>query len=205
MRDRSPIWIGIADLLLCVLSVVIVTVAPTKAKLTGSSRAPSISSLWNPPLWSPPTQTCGCSRRPASRCSTARVRSAARPWTAIQSAFLRMWSRSPTARPPSSKATRRRPRSAASSPVTTTSESISTLYRIDGAGQAGQDGLGLKCHLQIVSLNPSVRLMFPKDVVLNRVGQTINVVSFDMDRDGKITLIDPPLEPITAAFQGARP
>jgi hypothetical protein len=81
------------------------------------------------------------------------------------------------------------------------------LYALPGrwrrAGRTGR--FGPECHLQIVSLNPSVRLMFPKDVVLNRVGQTINVVSFDMDRDGKITLIDPPLEPITAAFQGARP
>ncbi len=33
--DRSPMWIGLADLLLCVLSVVIVAVAPTKAKVDG--------------------------------------------------------------------------------------------------------------------------------------------------------------------------
>ena len=33
--DRSPIWIGLADLLLCILSVVIVAVAPTKAKVDG--------------------------------------------------------------------------------------------------------------------------------------------------------------------------
>src|ERR1700735_3154305 len=33
--DRSPMWIGIADLLLCVLSVVIVAVAPTKARVDG--------------------------------------------------------------------------------------------------------------------------------------------------------------------------
>jgi len=36
--DRSPMWIGLADLLLCILSVVIVAVAPTKAKVDGSSR-----------------------------------------------------------------------------------------------------------------------------------------------------------------------
>ena len=36
MRDRSPIWIGLADLLLCVVSVVIVAVAPTKAKTDGA-------------------------------------------------------------------------------------------------------------------------------------------------------------------------
>ena len=33
--DRSPVWIGLADLLLCILSVVIVAVAPTKAKIDG--------------------------------------------------------------------------------------------------------------------------------------------------------------------------
>jgi hypothetical protein len=33
--DRSPMWIGLADLLLCILSVVIVAVAPTKAKVNG--------------------------------------------------------------------------------------------------------------------------------------------------------------------------
>ena len=35
MRDRSPIWIGLADLLLCIVSVVIVAVAPTKARTDG--------------------------------------------------------------------------------------------------------------------------------------------------------------------------
>src|SRR6202035_710635 len=34
-REQSPIWIGLADLLLCILSVVIVAVAPTKAKVDG--------------------------------------------------------------------------------------------------------------------------------------------------------------------------
>jgi len=35
MRDRSSIWIGLADLLLCIVSVVIVAVAPTHAKTDG--------------------------------------------------------------------------------------------------------------------------------------------------------------------------
>ena len=35
MRDRSSIWIGLADLLLCVLSVVIVAVAPKEPALSG--------------------------------------------------------------------------------------------------------------------------------------------------------------------------
>ena len=32
MRDRSSIWIGLADLLLCVLCVVIVAVAPKETR-----------------------------------------------------------------------------------------------------------------------------------------------------------------------------
>ena len=35
MRDRSPIWIGLADLLLCMLCVVIVAVAPKEPKAAG--------------------------------------------------------------------------------------------------------------------------------------------------------------------------
>jgi hypothetical protein len=35
MRDRSSIWIGLADLLLCVLSVVIVAVAPKTPAVSG--------------------------------------------------------------------------------------------------------------------------------------------------------------------------
>jgi hypothetical protein len=35
--DRSPMWIGLADLLLCILSVGTVAVAPTKAKVEGAN------------------------------------------------------------------------------------------------------------------------------------------------------------------------
>jgi len=35
MRDRSSIWIGLADLMLCVVSVVITAVAPVKSNTNG--------------------------------------------------------------------------------------------------------------------------------------------------------------------------
>ena len=44
MRDRSPIWIGLADLLLCVVCVVIAAVAPTTLRWMASSRRRNISS-----------------------------------------------------------------------------------------------------------------------------------------------------------------
>ena len=74
-------------------------------------------------------------------------------------------------------------------------------YKIDGVNQDNARNLGLKVHVEIVGLNPSYRLVFAKDVVLDYVGQTINWASFDMDRTGAVTLVDPPLEPITATYQ----
>ena len=67
----------------------------------------------------------------------------------------------------------------------------------------GKHGLGLRVHAEIVELNPSVRVIYAKDVTLDHVGQTINWAAFDMDRDGKITVTDVPLEPITDRYQHA--
>jgi hypothetical protein len=43
-----------------------------------------------------------------------------------------------------------------------------------------------------------VHLVFAKDVTLDHVGQTINVASFDLSRQGAISMTDPPLELVTA-------
>ena len=45
-RDNSTIWIGLADLLLCILSVVIVAVAPTKAKVVKPKAEFLITADW---------------------------------------------------------------------------------------------------------------------------------------------------------------
>ena len=49
MRDRSSIWIGLADLLLCVLSVVIVAVAPKEQAQSGVPEKAEylMSAEWN--------------------------------------------------------------------------------------------------------------------------------------------------------------
>ena len=59
--------------------------------------------------------------------------------------------------------------------------------------------------VEIIGLNPRVTTLFAKDVALDQVGQTINVASFDIGFDGKITLVEPPLEPITDAYRRAKP
>ncbi len=43
--------------------------------------------------------------------------------------------------------------------------------------------------------------LFAKDVALDQVGQTINVASFDIGFDGRITVVEPPLTPITDAYR----
>jgi hypothetical protein len=59
--------------------------------------------------------------------------------------------------------------------------------------------------VEITGLNPQVTTLFAKDVALDQVGQTINVASFDLTPNGKITLVEPPLEPITDAYRKAKP
>lgn len=74
-------------------------------------------------------------------------------------------------------------------------------YRVDNVAQSDRRDLGLKVHVEIIGLNPNVRVLFAKDVTLDRMGQTVNWASFDMARDGSITLVEPPLTPITASYQ----
>ena len=89
-------WIGLADLLLCILSVVIVAVGPTRAKgrrtqaeggilITAAGQSPSIS-----------TSTFGSSGRRRSLSFMDRARPAAYRSIAIVSAFRHRRSRSPT-------------------------------------------------------------------------------------------------------------
>jgi hypothetical protein len=61
-------------------------------------------------------------------------------------------------------------------------------------------GLGLKVHAEVVGLNPAVRVLFARDIVLDSIGQTVNWASFDMGRDGSITFVATPLEPLTSAY-----
>ena len=74
-------------------------------------------------------------------------------------------------------------------------------YRVNSIDQVDRKDLGLKVHVEILGLNPSVRVLFAKDITLARVGETVNWASFEMDRGDHVTLVDPPLTPITASYQ----
>jgi hypothetical protein len=60
---------------------------------------------------------------------------------------------------------------------------------------------GLKVHTEINKLQPNLDLVWQSDVVLDRVAQTINLTSFNIDDNGDISFSDPPLESITATYQ----
>ncbi|HTR14081.1 MAG TPA: hypothetical protein VMI72_12715 [Roseiarcus sp.] len=199
MKDRSPTWIGLADLLLCVLSVVIVGVAPEKIKAHGAERKAEylLSSEWSVDvdtdvdIWLIPS-----SKKPVSYASRdvgcSKLDS---DYRGFMDEIVTLADGS-TVKVPSAK------------------ETISLrciepghydlgvnlyAYRRNGVVVLSTEhGLALPVHVEIVGVNPAVRLVFSKDVTLDQVGETINVVSFDLDRQGHITLADPPLEPVTA-------
>lgn len=199
MRDRSSIWIGLADLLLCVLSVVIVAVAPKTPPQAGVQEKAEylLSAEWSADtdadadIWLIPP-----SKKPVSYASRdvgcAKLDSDYRGFMDEHVALAD----GSTVKVPSAK------------------ETISLrciepgrydlgvnlyAYRQDGFALAGSTrGLGVKVHVEIVAINPTVHLVYAKDVALDHVGQTINVVSFDLSRQGAISMTDTPLELVTA-------
>ncbi len=74
-------------------------------------------------------------------------------------------------------------------------------FRDHGSTVGGGDKLGIPVHVELIGLNPDVRVLAAKDVVLDRVSQSINTISFDVGRDGKMTPADPPLGLIVEQYQ----
>lgn len=199
MRDRSSIWIGLADLLLCVLSVVIVAVAPKEPAQSGVPEKAEylMSAEWNVDLdadvdiWLiPPTKKpvfygsrdVGCARLDSDNRGFIDDVVTIADGTKVK--------------------------------VDSDKETISLrcvepgrydigvnlyAFRQDGAARAGAlPGQGVKVRVEIVQVNPKVQVVFARDVTLDRVGQTINVESFDLSGQGRIALAEPPLELVTA-------
>ena len=194
-RDRSPIWIGIADLLLCVVCVVIVAVAPTKAKVDGVKPKAEylIQADWDVnrdvdvDLWVVgPTKKpvfygsrqVGCAEldRDSLGFSTAHVTlddgTTVKAKSHIETTTLRCiepgrWN------------------------VGVNLFSYHTVER----------GEPIAVHVEITSLNPTVRTVWAGDITLNHLGRTVNAVSFDLDAEGKLTLVPIPLESITDKYE----
>ena len=200
-RDRSPVWIGLCDLALAVLAIVIAAVNPPAPKIKGvEMKAELLATIeWDVNIdadvdihMMPP------SRRPVfygSRdvgCATLD-----RDNRGFIDSMITLADGTQTK-------------------VESDKETIAIRcvepghydlaanlyeYRINHFSESSRRDLGLNVHVEILGLNPQVRVLFAKDIALDAVGQTVNWASFDMARDGSITLVDPPLEPVTSAYQ----
>ena len=198
IRDRSPIWVGLADLLLCILSVVIVAVAPRTTPQAGVPEKAEylLSAEWSidvdadVDIWLTPP-----SLKPVSYASRevgcARLDSDNRGFL---DEIVTLNDGSQTK-------------------LLSNKETISLrciepghydvgvnlyAYRENSVSRVGIHGLELKVRVEILGVNPAVHVVFAKDVSIDHVGETVNVASFDLDRAGHITMTDPPLEPVTA-------
>ena len=198
--DRSPIWIGLADLLLCILSVVIVAVAPTKAKVDGVKpkaeflitadwpvALDSDVDLWlvgpekKPVFYGSREVGCASLDRDSLGYSTSEI-------TLADGSMAR----------------------SESNKETTTIRCIAPGHYDVGVNlysdrELDKGAASIPVRVEITGLNPRVTTLFAKDVALDQVGQTINVASFDIGFDGEIRLVEPPLEPITDAYKREKP
>ena len=193
-------WIGIADLLLCVLSVVIVAVAPTKARVDGVKPKAEflITADWpvaldsDVDLW-----VVGPDKKPVfygareAGCVSLDRDSLGRSTAEITLAD------GSTAQSESNK-------------ETTTIRCIAPGRYDVGVNlysdrELAKGAAKIPVRVEITGLNPRVATLFAGDVALDQVGQTINVASFDLALDGQIKLVDPPLEPIIDAYRNSKP
>jgi hypothetical protein len=200
MRDRSPIFLCMSDLLLCVLTVIICAVAATKAKTEGIKPKAEflITADWpvsmdtDIDLW-----VVGPERKPvfygSRQVGCADLDRDSLGYATSHVAF----SDGTIGQEVSNK------------------ETISIRCLNPGhydvavnyfSNHSTADGTPVPVHLDLTGINPAVKTLYLKDVVLNFKGQTINVFSFDLSKDDSVQIVDPPLAPLTAEFGGgARP
>jgi hypothetical protein len=193
-------WIGLADLLLCILSVVIVAVAPTKAKVDGVKPKAEflITADWKVELDSDvDLWVVGPSHKPTFYGSRqVGCASLDRDSLGYSTSLITLADGSVA--------------QAESNKETTTLRCIEPGHWDVGVNlysdrELAKGARSIPVRVEITGLNPQVTTLFAKDVALDQVGQTINVVSFDLTQDGKITIADPPLEPITDVYKGGKP
>jgi hypothetical protein len=193
-------WIGLADLLLCILSVVIVAVAPTKARVDGVKPKAEflITADWpvaldsDVDLW-----VVGPDKKPifygARQVGCA---SLDRDSLGYSTSMITLADGS-TVRAESNKET------TAINCIAPGRYDVGVNLYSDRELAKGAKAIPVR--VEITGLNPQVTTLFAKDIALDQVGHTINVASFDLALDGKIHLVDPPLEPITDAYRKAKP
>jgi len=198
MRDRSPVWIGIADLLLCVVSVVIVAVAPVRAKQDGVQPNAEFLIQMDYPidrdidldLW-----VVGPDRKPVFY-GSRQVGCADLDRDSLGLATSMVYLADGTS-------------VRSKNNIETTTLRCIAPGHYDVAANLfsyhSDSREPIKAHIEITSLNPAIRTVWAGDVRLRRLGETINAVSFDLDKHGAVKLVDPPLAPLTQTFAKSSP
>lgn len=192
-RDRSPIWIGIADLLLAVVAVVIVAVAPTKAVLGIQEQALYMLSIeWDttldidPDIWlvpPAPSKPVFFGNRQMGCISLDQDN--------------RGWSDDGIG--PDGKRVARAREVITMRCVKPGHYDLGVNlygYSKHNAVDPQYDAIGLRVHVMIQRLNPTATL-FESDVTLDKVGQTTNAASFELAADGMMKFVETPLAPVT--------
>lgn len=198
MMDRSPIWIGLADLLLCVVSVVIIAVNPVKAQHEGvEEKAEYLLSIeWDvehydadADIWlvTPKRRPVFFDQRQVG-CATLDQDNRGWPDSMIVND------------------------DGSTSRVRIAKETIAlrckspgrydlgvNLYSYTKHGGPPNGSIHLLVRVAITALNPEVKTVFTKDIMLDRVLQTANVVSFEMSTNGAVKFVSVPLAPVTDA------
>lgn len=194
-RDLATVFVAMTDLFLCVLAVVIVAVAPSKAKVDGV-------------------------KPPAEFLITA-------DWSIDRNIDLDQWTIPPSRHPVYYQS---RQVGCVDLDRDSLGFSTSTITLADGSevrAKSYKETTAIRCiepghydiavnrfadhdggadqpitaHVEVTRINPTVSTVAVADVVLKHVGNTENAISFDLDKDGHVTLVSVPLEPVTSAYE----
>jgi hypothetical protein len=197
VRDRASIFIALSDLLICLLCYVLIAVAPAKSKTDGVkpkaefliqldydvSRDLDLD-LWvvgpshKPVFYGSRQVGCADLDRDSLGFSTSMI-------TLDDGSQIRAKSNTETV-------------------------SIRCLepghydVAVNVFSYHSDPGTPITASITFTGLNPSVKTIWAGDNVLERLGETVNFVSFDLDKDGHVTLVSPPLEPVTSSYEKAK-
>lgn len=191
--DRSPIFVAMADMFLCIACVVLVSVAPTKATIGIQEQALYMLSIeWDttldidPDIWLVPPAPSKPVFFGNRQMGCISLDQDDRGW--IDDGVGVDGKRVARAR------------------EVVTLRCIKpgrydlgvNLYGYNKHDQRDPQNntIGVRIHVMIQGLNPTATL-FESDVTLDKVGQTINAASFDLAADGTMKFVETPLAPVT--------
>ena len=206
MRDRSPVWIALCDLLLCVLAVVVAAVNPKATKGVEPKAAYIVQATWDAvgrdadvDLWMvpPPGETPVYFRNREAGLASLDHDCLGKSNTQVALADGRTVS-APYCREIITLA----------GVVPGRYDLALNLYSArDEQGRAIEAGPAppVKVHVEILKTSPGVETRFEDDVTLFEIRQTVNFASFTLTADNEFALVPPPAEPVTDRFLEAKP